>query len=328
MFELGYTEEEISNVMNISERTVHTWLTRYHNGESLDDHPRSGRPSIISEEDKELIIGLSHEVIESKEYGPSKKYSTPRDINDVMQLDTSNRTIRRVLDRGGEHGRKRRKSAPLTEAVRAERVRFCRQHLHWPISEWMKVLAGDATIFPHKYDGPQWCQRRPNEEFLPENMAEKVTHPLTINAWGCISGKGQGTLLTFSETLDGPYMRKIMDSCVPESQKQIFPDKDWYFMHDNSPTFTARTVQDWIAWKKTPLIVMPPYSPDLNPIENLWSMLKPAVHRRGAKTVQELENAVHAEWDAVTPEYLYKIFEDMPVRCAKIIAADGYRIHH
>lgn len=40
------------------------------------------------------------------------------------------------------------------------------------------------------------------------------------------------------------------------------------------------------------LIFLSPYSPEFNPIENLWSKLKSALHSIGAKTYQALDEAI------------------------------------
>ena len=44
----------------------------------------------------------------------------------------------------------------------------------------------------------------------------------------------------------------------------------------------------------------PANSPDLNPIENLWRILKARVKLHHCKTYQELEDAVYKEWEAIT----------------------------
>lgn len=75
----------------------------------------------------------------------------------------------------------------------------------------------------------------------------------------------------------------------------------WTFMQDGAKAHTAKKTIEYLGGKglKT-LPNWPPHSPDLNPIENLWSSLKRRVAKRHPMTQDELEAAVQAEWDALT----------------------------
>lgn len=61
------------------------------------------------------------------------------------------------------------------------------------------------------------------------------------------------------------------------------------------------------------LLFLPPYSPDLNPIENAFSKLKALLRKAAARTVQQLWKAIALAIDAFTPN-----------ECANYFAAAGY----
>jgi len=50
-------------------------------------------------------------------------------------------------------------------------------------------------------------------------------------------------------------------------------------MHDNVSGHTARVVKALREELQVQLMIWPPYSPDLNPIENLWALMKAEIYR-------------------------------------------------
>ena len=73
----------------------------------------------------------------------------------------------------------------------------------------------------------------------------------------------------------------------------------------------------------------PAQSPDLNPIENLWHLIKYRIAQRPvARSVQQLEEQVQEEWAAILLETIQKVIDTMPQRIAEVIAAKGGHTHY
>ena len=68
----------------------------------------------------------------------------------------------------------------------------------------------------------------------------------------------------------------------------------------------------------------PGNSPDLNPIENLWTVLKYKVSEKQPASVKELVDAIKAVWvHELSAEYCRSLVESMPKRLEAITKAKG-----
>jgi hypothetical protein len=70
----------------------------------------------------------------------------------------------------------------------------------------------------------------------------------------------------------------------------------------------------------------PPQSPDLNPIEACWNILKQRLRGRQWKTMAEFKADILAEWDKITLTQIRRRIKEMPNRCRKVQASNGERI--
>ena len=98
---------------------------------------------------------------------------------------------------------------------------------------------------------------------------------------------------------------------------------DFVFMQDGAPAHTAKLTQEWLEnnfpqfWRKGE---WPGNSPDLNPIENLWSILKARLDEMGqVSTVELLIENLKLAWQSIEPSILLNLVEGMPNRMKLVI---------
>jgi transposase len=126
---------------------------------------------------------------------------------------------------------------------------------------------------------------------VPENWGENVT---TIGALGL---EGVRAAMHFEGALDGAvYEVFITEVLVPELREGDVVFLDNLSVHKNAEAIRA------ILAAKAMVEFLPPYSPDLNPIEQLWSKLKALVRGAKARTLEALEQAISAAFAAVTSD--------------------------
>lgn len=73
----------------------------------------------------------------------------------------------------------------------------------------------------------------------------------------------------------------------------------------------------------------PANSPDHNPIEHLWSILKQRLlGREPAENLQAKILQLQEEWDNIPQDLIRRLIESMPRRCAEVLRARGGRTHY
>lgn len=154
---------------------------------------------------------------------------------------------------------------------------------------------------------------------------------MKVNVWACFCGRGLGYMHIFNGKLNAKLLRSILINNLLPSAKLHFsfdPPEQWYFQHDNDRKFTGNLVQTWLHNNGIPLLDFPAYSPDLNPIENLWNDMARRVEQRPAPTMEILQDIVAEEWKATSIEFIQKLVASMPARCRAVIAANGGYTHY
>jgi transposase len=101
--------------------------------------------------------------------------------------------------------------------------------------------------------------------------------------------------------------------------------EQWEFMQDNAPVHKTKAVLQWFQDIGIPLLDWPPYSLDLNPIENLWSIIKGRLALRVNEhyTQEEFKQMVQEEWDCITIDEINDLINSMASRVKALIIAKG-----
>ena len=110
----------------------------------------------------------------------------------------------------------------------------------------------------------------------------------------------------------GPIVRKLFSS-----------KKEMTFVQDRAPAHTSKATQTWCQ-KNLPNFIdkngWPENSPDLNPIENIWSTEDPA-----PQTMKELKRRLRFAWKYVTLDTLKEFAHSMPSkRLENVIKKGGH----
>ena len=96
-------------------------------------------------------------------------------------------------------------------------------------------------------------------------------------------------------------------------------------MQDGAPGHSAASTKEELKSRGIRSIFWPAFSPDLNPIENVWNKMKDYLQHHFPENMSydQLRAAVREAWDAIDEDYLHGLIESMHERCWAVIETDG-----
>ena len=226
----------------------------------------------------------------------------------------------------GIYGRVSRECFPFTEEHIRKRLSFAEGYLNWKDEDWDRVIFSDETHCYLGHHGVHWVQRPIGAAYDKEYLTAHIPHEQRVSLWGCFCSAGIGEGEIFTDNLDGPLYKSILQNNLLQTSKYYFPSGHWWFQQDNDPKHKSHIASDWLFSHGVDCIDHPPHSPDLNPIEEVWEILKREVDKKHASNVEELKLAIEDCWNDLDPAYLKTLVFSMHSRCEAVIANNGYKI--
>jgi hypothetical protein len=191
--------------------------------------------------------------------------------------------------------------------------------------DWSKVVFSDEKRF--KYDGPDgyrsyWHQML--SEVPVVRFSKDYNQFRGVMVWGCISSQGllhmeriRGTVTAAS------YTAMLLGSAVASINRAH--GTDFTFQQDNASPHRATSTVSALTEAGIKLLEWPALSPDLNPIENLWSMLVRKIYDEGRSyhSDDELWGGIQAAARTVTVEEVRTLISSMPGRLVTLLKHQG-----
>ena len=280
MLEAGKSQGEVARTLGKTTRTINNWWKRHKLNVSLQDKPRSGRPSSIKRVAKIVI---------SKSLG--KRRQSTRNIAKRLTAQgnpTSKTAIHRYLKNTLKVRSYKRPQCPrLSQKQKIHRLKFCKDRISWSSEQWANVIFFDEAPFylcepSNRQIDRVWSSDGQN---IPPVLTIKF--PPHLMVWGAMSARGVSELHFIPQkcSVNAKY---YVENILAGSCRDAFARKrstgtilqrklcenmsDSIFQQDGAPAHTSKLSQQWCLdnfpnyWAKD---VWPGNSPDLSPIENL-----------------------------------------------------------
>ncbi len=128
----------------------------------------------------------------------------------------------------------------------------------------------------------------------------------------------------FSEsTVNAAIYQEILEHFMLPSADKLYGDANFIFQQDLAPAHTAKGTKSWFNDHGVTVLNWPANSPDLNPIENIWGIVKRKMRDTRPNNADELKATVKEAWASIPPQQCHKLITSMPRRIEAVIKAKG-----
>jgi transposase len=276
--------------------------------------------------------------VERKKYSRSSTFSSPpirRKLRDFIRrhrqwptkrilsvlreryhINTSRFTLGRERRRMSFRRVLRKKRPTLTLKHRYKRMRYAIENEE---EEWNDVWFSDEKQFRVDLSrGKVWKQ--PWEDPIINYIPPRT---IAVLVWGAISFDGRTTLHTSAQPFDTDAYINIIDKHLIQQQ----PDSYHRLLQDNASQHKSNLTLDYLNNFDIELVQnYPPCSPELNPIEHVWSWMVNYINQESPSNLSSLKQRVKDAWIAIPQNTIQRYISHLPTVCEQIIEAEGGNI--
>jgi hypothetical protein len=217
----------------------------------------------------------------------------------------------------------------VTGFQRSRRVKWAKSYLSKPLAFWKAVIFTDETHIS-LFNGGKRARvyRAPGEAYLPQHLLPSVKHSLSVHLWGSVSYRGVGKIHFLEQ---GGRMNSHWYSCILQKElketviEQFGNIKNATVQDDGAPCHRSKVVMNKFSKLGFKHMEWVGQSPDCNPIENLWMVLKNKVRAHSPRTLAELKTTITNVWNnEITLQYCKSLVCSMPRRLKSVIQNRGF----
>lgn len=307
-----WSQKRIASSLKCTQSGVSTTLKRYTKTGDIKNLRRSGRNRLISTTDP--YQNIITKCIEKD------RQITASGIADAifkkLNIKISSSTIRRLRFELNYKQVLYRICPLLTAKSKVKRLTYALKHKR---NNWNNVIFSDEKIFTLNNAGRKVWKRSDEKPIV----IHQPLKPIQLMVWGGVWKNGRTSIHITDDIIDGLEYSNI----VFEHMIQPNFDKGKLLQQDNARSHVSKDTLEFLSAMGVKVLKdYPPYSPELNPIEKVWSWMSTDVYKNRPKTKEALMNAIQKSWNELPQDIIKKYIFHLHTVCDKIILSKGESI--
>ena len=283
----GETLDDAAAIHGVGRASANRWTSRFKKTGELTPKPQGGRRYVKLTEE-----AIKHLLDYVKAHPDATLVQLVDELEKSCQVKVGKSTISDTLRKWGLSRKKKSLVATeqKTERVVVLRSEFQRQQKDFDPTRLVFLDEAGCHISMTPTHG--WAPRGERlYDHVPRNRGTVTT------MLGALTIGGLEAVMTIEGSTDS----NVFHAFITEVLAPRLNPGDVVVL-DNVSAHKNQRTKDFLTNLGVKMLFLPPYSPDMNPIEECWSKVKEALRRACTRTITTLDQAIAAAADSVKPE--------------------------
>ena len=212
----------------------------------------------------------------------------------------------------------------LSDQQKENRVKFAYSFIDNNLDPELVIFSDESRfcLTPDNY-----CIWRRRGETTDDVFHEVGKFDTSVMVFGAIGKNFKSKLVICSGNVDAVEYRSLIEkSELITTCDAMYGAGNYYFMQDGAPAHSSALATLFLQKRVNYLKFWPANSPDLNPIQHVWGMMKRILKQKQFNSLEELTNEIMEIWESISIDVINSLIESFEGRLHCVLAEDGNSI--